>query len=335
METEMAFSEVFSKINELTEVFSNTHDLESVLNEAVNTLKQVLKVHIVTLQLYSDEEERFFMRIEQGGTDIDLGDEIRTEVIEKGQSRLFNELDAFNKYSELKEAGYRSIIVAPLTKVKKEAGQGSIGLVSALTRERRDFSSQELSLMTAFARYASLIIQNAQLYMRTQELAIRDGLTNLFNRRHFGGKLEEIINTARKEEQPLSLIISDIDNFKHYNDTHGHPKGDGILREISEVLLDNTRGADIVARYGGEEFVVILPNTDKEGAKQVSNILMERIREHNFPHEETQPQGRVTMTFGVASFPVEADTAQELIELADKRMYIGKESGKDKVVAES
>jgi diguanylate cyclase (GGDEF)-like protein len=274
------------------------------------------------------------MRIELGETDIDLGDDLKMDVIEEGKSHLINELDSVEKYSEIKEQGFRSIIITPLTKVRKGSGQKSIGLIAVLTRERRDFSNQELSLMAAFSRYASLIIQNAQLYVKTQELAIRDGLTNLFNHRHFRTKLQEVLQTSDKEETEFSLIITDIDNFKQYNDTHGHPKGDVILREISRVLLDNTRGADLVARYGGEEFVIILPSTSKMGAKQLCSIIREKLKEHPFPHGDTQPQGRVTMTFGVASYPKEAKDAEELIELADVRMYKGKYKGKDTIVTE-
>ncbi|MFC1582052.1 GGDEF domain-containing protein [Planctomycetota bacterium] len=333
METEVAYSEVFARINELTEVFSNTHDLAAVLNEAVKTLQAVLNVNIITLQLYSDEEDRFFLRIEEGGTDITLGEEIKTDVIELGRSRLINELDAFKDYPELKAEGFQSLIVAPLTKVKPETGKVSIGLVAALTKERRDFTSLDLSLLTAFSRHASLIIQNAQLYMKTQELAIRDGLTNLYNHRHFRGELQTILAKADQDSKALSLVICDIDNFKNYNDTHGHPQGDVVLREISEVLLDNTRGSDIVARYGGEEFVVILPDTTKEGASQVCNIIRNKIHAHDFPDDETQPQGQITVTFGVASYPSEANDAKALINLADQRLYKGKNSGKDKIVS--
>jgi diguanylate cyclase (GGDEF)-like protein len=186
--------------------------------------------------------------------------------------------------------------------------------------------------MTAFIKQAGMIIENAQLYQRTEALAVRDGLTNLFNYRRFKERLEEEIGKCRSEGVPLALIMGDIDHFKHYNDRHGHQGGDAVLRGVAEILLRATRGADLVARYGGEEFVVILPRTDTEGARAVGENIRRRIAEEKFPGEETQPGGDLTITLGLAVFPADGTAADEVIESADQALYEGKRAGRNRLV---
>ncbi|MFW6164149.1 MAG: GGDEF domain-containing protein, partial [Planctomycetota bacterium] len=160
-------------------------------------------------------------------------------------------------------------------------------------------------------------------------LALHDGLTNLYNHRHFVATLDTEIEKARKIDAPVSLIMADIDNFKRYNDTHGHPRGDVLLRQVAKILLENTRQRDIVARYGGEEFVIILPVTGRYGARRVAETIRAQIEQHPF-HGEDQ-SGPITVTLGVAVFPQDAATAEELIQQADDALYRGKDEGKNRV----
>lgn len=162
-------------------------------------------------------------------------------------------------------------------------------------------------------------------------LASTDGLTGLFNSRYFRGELEKAVKSATRYSRPLSLILADVDHFKHYNDTNGHASGDECLKRVAEVFMKNVRDVDVAARYGGEEFVVVLPETALEGALVVAERLRARLEEEIIPYEELQPLGAVTMSLGVASFPGDANDAQSLIEAADKALYEAKERGRNMV----
>ncbi len=325
---EEAQAQLMDRISDLIEVFTRTRNLEAVLNEAVRALQGALRVDLLVLQLYEEEEGKFTLSIEEGGEGIDLGEEIRHDIIELGKSRLVNHLDTSGRFPDLAALGYTSLMVAPLGRGRR-ATDRSIGLVAALSKGERDFTGHELSLLAHFARHAGLIIENAQLYKRAEHLALHDGLTNLYNHRHFVATLGTEIEKAGAIDAPVSLIMADIDNFKRYNDTHGHPSGDVLLREIANILLENTRQRDIVARYGGEEFVIILPITGRYGARRVAETIRAQIEAHAFAGEDES--GPITITLGVAVFPEDAATAEELIQQADDALYRGKHEGKNRV----
>ena len=177
--------------------------------------------------------------------------------------------------------------------------------------------------------------KNAQLEDLTKNLrnmAITDGLTRLYNNFYFKEQLSKEIERARRYMQPVSFVMTDIDHFKKYNDTHGHPQGDMVLRRVAEALKSNFRKSDIVSRYGGEEFAIILPQTDKVQALAAAQKVWRAVLEHPFPHGDTQPLGRVTISMGLATFPDESKDETELIAKADARLYIAKREGRNQVV---
>jgi diguanylate cyclase (GGDEF)-like protein len=191
------------------------------------------------------------------------------------------------------------------------------------------FDKEKLETLTLIANHAGIAIENARLYEKIQELTITDGLTNVYNYRYFQTKIHEYLGLAGRYNQPLSLCIMDIDDFKHYNDTNGHLAGDTLLRELVNVIKSHIRKTDILARYGGEEFVLILSATDKDGAVTLVEKLRKEIEIYPFIARETQPQGRITISSGIATYPEDAQSARELIEIADKRLYIAKKKGKN------
>jgi diguanylate cyclase (GGDEF)-like protein len=124
----------------------------------------------------------------------------------------------------------------------------------------------------------------------------------------------------------------DIDNFKDYNDQHGHLQGDEILKQAAVLFREQIRNSDIAVRYGGEEFVVVMPETGKELALLVGEKLCRTFAEFPFPLRETQPGGRLTISIGIATFPHDASGARELIDMADKALYLAKGEGKNRVM---
>lgn len=167
--------------------------------------------------------------------------------------------------------------------------------------------------------------------IKLQELSVTDGLTGAYNHRYFYAKLEEEIKRAERYDHPCSIIMSDIDYFKNYNDTHGHIEGDQVLKGVVSCIKLTVREQDRVARYGGEEFSVILPETGKKEALDVAERIRHYIQTQAFPHEETQPGGSLTISLGVAVFPENAADSKGLIEKADAALYRAKENGRNRV----
>lgn len=169
-----------------------------------------------------------------------------------------------------------------------------------------------------------------ELNMILRDCSIKDGLTGLYNHKHFYERLEEEIKKARRYNRPFSLIMADIDYFKNYNDTHGHSTGDTLLRQVASTMKKSVRTQDIVARYGGDEFSIILPETGKDGAL----ILAERIRlsiKQLFPLNGTQDSGSLRISLGVATHPDDAGDLATMVEKADSALYLAKKMGRNRV----
>jgi diguanylate cyclase (GGDEF)-like protein len=161
--------------------------------------------------------------------------------------------------------------------------------------------------------------------------AIIDELTKVFNRRVFDERLEKELKSSIKNQTPLSLIILDIDNFKRFNDTYGHPVGDKILEAIAFLLKRNVRSKDFIARYGGEEFAIILPKTPVERAQIVGERLRRAV-ETNIFYDGSNVLPKITISVGVAGYPMNALTKEDLIEAADKALYEAKRNGRNNVM---
>ena len=160
-----------------------------------------------------------------------------------------------------------------------------------------------------------------------------DRLTGLANRRKMDEFLEAMITIFPEDKKPFSIIIADIDHFKHYNDTHGHQLGDVVLSTVASILKKCVRRGDLVSRYGGEEFVIILPNCSKRNAIKIGNKLRLTIADETIPFQNQQPLGNLTCTFGVASFPRDAESKESLLKKADEYLYKGKSVGRNKLIS--
>ena len=167
---------------------------------------------------------------------------------------------------------------------------------------------------------------------RQRKLAISDGLTGLYNHRHFQERWRREVKRTQRYGQSVSLMIIDVDTFKNFNDTMGHPQGDQLLRNLSLLLARSVRDVDLVARYGGEEFVIMLPETRKDDAVILAERVRSLVAQHPFEHRDVQPGGRITVSVGVASFPADGGSPSEVLVRADKALYRAKEGGRDRVM---
>jgi diguanylate cyclase (GGDEF)-like protein len=174
----------------------------------------------------------------------------------------------------------------------------------------------------------------AEANVRLAQLAVTDGLTGLYNHRHFHERLALEVERSQRSGRPLSLLMVDVDHFKQFNETFGHPAGDEVLRQLARVLVDTRRVNDDVARYGGEEFAVILVETAKFTAAKLAERLRERVYGHDFSDAAARV-GRLGVSIGVASFPDDGGDAEALIRAADTALYAAKRAGRNRVVLAS
>ncbi|MFA5286791.1 MAG: GGDEF domain-containing protein [Candidatus Omnitrophota bacterium] len=176
-----------------------------------------------------------------------------------------------------------------------------------------------------------IMVKRAFLYKNVHELAIMDGLTQVFSRRHVLERFEEELKRSRKFKHNLSFLMVDIDKFKNFNDKYGHLVGDAILREVSRSIKDNVRQIDFVGRYGGEELSIALPETDKEQALLAAERIRQAIEARDIKVYDEEL--KVTVSVGISTFPDDADSSGLLIEAADKALYLAKKGGRNRVCA--
>jgi len=206
--------------------------------------------------------------------------------------------------------------------------KGIIGVGSKLHGQLLDYADQEM--FSILINIISISLSNAQTYEDVKHMSFTDAMTNLNNYRYFEDRLNEEIYRAQRNKSDVGLIMIDIDYFKNYNDTLGHQAGDDALRTLSMVLKNTVREDDIVSRYGGEEFCIIMPGM----AKPVMYIMAERIRENVeknvFYKEHVQPEGKLTISIGGASYPGDARDFDGLVHCADKALYASKKNGRNR-----
>jgi diguanylate cyclase (GGDEF)-like protein/PAS domain S-box-containing protein len=199
------------------------------------------------------------------------------------------------------------------------------------TDETPELNDSELSLKATFAGQVGLSIANIGLRDALRTQSIKDPLTGLYNRRYLEEMLEREIRRAVRSEQPLGILMLDLDHFKNFNDTYGHDAGDTVLREAAAFFTKSIRAEDIVCRFGGEEFVVILPTADLNASHNRGERIRSKLRELTVKHQG-QSLGMITVSVGVASLPLHGMSAKELFEAADAALYRAKREGRDRVV---
>lgn len=192
------------------------------------------------------------------------------------------------------------------------------------------FDAADREFMVTVAASLALTLANADAHRSLEQMAMKDGLTNLFNRRAFDQLLSQEVKAAERYRSPLCLLLADIDYFKSVNDHFGHPIGDTLLKEVGTLLAESLREVDIVARYGGEEFAIILPRTDVHSGCVLANRIREQITRHAFMADRSLV--RLTLSVGVAGFiPGSMRAKEDLLEAADRALYHAKACGRNRV----
>lgn len=319
----------------LIEALSSTLHLEEIAGiVAENTFKIIGKSDTCLLFLIDQESHQLGL-VSSKTSDSSLkikskkGDIFDNWVVKQRQGLLV--LDAkkdfrFNIGEIDYQRDFRSIIASPVCSENKITG-----VLRLDSMQPDNYSPDDLRLLNVISNLAAISIQNALLFKKTEELAIRDGLTGLFVKRHFLQMYEEEYQRALRANYPLSMLMIDIDLFKNYNDKFGHTAGDIVLKRVASILNSIVREEDLIARYGGEEFVVALPKTTKKEATLIAEKLRVIIESEIFllRREKTV----VTVSIGVANFPADVRGKEDLIREADLCLLKAKREGRNRVCA--
>ena len=255
----------------------------------------------------------------------DLNDYPETRrVLERQVTSVIDSHDPLADRAEVAlmiQQGDRLLAMLPLV-----AKGTSIGLVELMSSSPRTFDATRLELARTMANEAAMALENARLYEDARKLADHDQLTGFFNHRYLHERLGEELVRAQRSKTPLAVMMIDLDGFKLVNDTFGHLFGDRVLAWVAEELKATLRASDVPARYGGDEFAVILPDTDREAAWQAAQRILEALSERAYQSPDRSPVS-IGCSIGVAAYPADGRTAQDLIAQADAAMYRVKDSG--------
>ncbi|MFA4993364.1 MAG: GGDEF domain-containing protein [Candidatus Omnitrophota bacterium] len=216
---------------------------------------------------------------------------------------------------------YKDYMVLPLNTAENQIA-GYLAVDGILDADKEKFGILSQQLLIGFRR--------ALFYQKVQDLAITDSLTQVYCRRYFLERFNEELKRSRRNKLHLSFLMIDLDNFKHFNDHYGHLVGDAILRQVSKTISDMVRQIDFIGRYGGEELAIVLAETDKEQASFAAERIRQAIEASVIKAYDEEL--KVTVSIGVSTFPGNNEQrTQDLIEMADKALYLAKETGKNKV----
>jgi len=193
-------------------------------------------------------------------------------------------------------------------------------------------SDNDIDILTTVADYAAIALENARNYENVRRLTITDDITGLYNSRHLHSLLQFEIERARYEQKSYSIIFFDLDFFKQVNDTYGHLVGSRLLGEVGKLVAQNLKKKYSAARYGGDEFVIILPGATKKQAVSFCTKLKNQLNRKEFFANEGL-NIRLTASFGIATYPDDADSKERLLNIADKRMYTVKDDRKNGIAS--
>jgi diguanylate cyclase (GGDEF)-like protein len=295
-------------------------ELATLLDRIVKIIRDVMGYYMVSILLPTDKLSQLRVGAHSGyarditGMTIPVREGITGWVFAHGTPLLVPDVRADSRYVGLDQQ-VRSELAFPLI------SQGRVvGVLNAESDQLDAFSDTDLALMTAVGSQLASNLEVAQLHDTLKREASHDPLTRLFNRRLFVERLEQEISQAQADGGRFSIVFLDVDSLKRINDTYGHLAGDALLREVANALMDAVRGEDVVARYGGDEFIVLLPATAAPAAASVAQRIAEGIARHRFMagRELLEIPG---VSLGVATFPDDGRTTDQLVAAADATLY--------------
>ena len=232
--------------------------------------------------------------------------------------------------SDIKISSAESISLSNQVVLPLSLAGNPLGMIAVLPKNNDEYNDEKIELLSTVSNILAMSLKNAQEYHKLKEMAVRDGLTGILNRKGFQDFIQKEFHSAKRYHRPLSIIMIDVDNFKRINDSLGHLAGDFVLRELAGCLMGSVRQADIVSRFGGDEFVILLPNTDIKQAEMLLKRVLSDVRNHVFEWESKKIAVKISCGIATAGELENHETEEDLISKADSRLYDAKHSQNQK-----
>lgn len=321
----------------VAQVVVSSLDLDEVLQNIVHSAMAIMDMPAGSIALYDEASSQLTLHAHAGLSEKFVALDrwqvkpggLTREILDRGELFIINDTLAADFFTNplAIEEGIRSLIAVPL-----EIHQRTIGVLYLDDFKPREFFAEKLELLSILSSFATMSIDHARLHERTKQLACTDGLTGLYNHRQFKKIFSDEVARANRYNKPLSIILFDVDDFKKFNDTYGHPNGDIVLQEMANLLRELLRDCDTIYRYGGEEFVALLPETALLEAIKVAQRIRIFVETESprFLTGITKTHG-ITVSVGVAALPADGQDSSSLLKAVDDLMYQAKREGKNKV----
>jgi len=317
----------------LSNAFISTENMDYVIEDLLD--KVLLITDFTKGWLLLKEGEAYKLMTSRGisaefhkNVEDGILDDVCRNADNTGEPLYILESAEISKNILLRKEGITFLTAVPLFSGKVHAGY--LFLANG-DKKTESFDFDIVSLLALVGNHVSLILGKLKLFQETKRLSITDSLTGLYNRRYFYKHIDIEIARSKRYGNVFSVMLFDIDNFKRINDNYGHQAGDIVLQGLAQILLTVSRETDIVVRYGGEEFIVILPNTAEEEAAALAERIKNTVEETVFTLNDSE-NVNITLSGGIASFPLSAADSKTLLYAADSALYSAKETGKNKII---
>jgi diguanylate cyclase (GGDEF)-like protein len=341
-------SQELNSFYDFTQKLNSTSDIDVILDHIIDTLMRIFEADFVGVSLVDKERGYSYLKRASEGMkehlenkEIPHNETLIGLVAETGNHFHFDDISSRAKYRSVfgKEIDFalgikniKSVLIYPFHETFQDVdnrNQPVLGCVVIGRKVKNPFNEGEISLAKIICRESAKALTSSLNFQKVKELAIRDGLTGLYNHRHFQEMLTYALVHSERFSTEASLLLVDVDNLKVINDTYGHQAGDSVLYSIGNMLRESLRKVDIPARYGGDEFAIILPNTNKVGSVAVAEKIKGKLKKISLKSDSGDIA--VSLSIGIATYPQSAGDKELLIEKADRALYESKNHGKNKI----
>jgi diguanylate cyclase (GGDEF)-like protein len=325
--------------HEVARAITSSIELDSILRTILEQMAHYFRPESWSLLMLDEAKHELYYALAAGHSEDDLrgvrlpaGQGVAWMALDKGESILVEDVTKDPRFAGVplpplprKTRGPVSLLCIPVQARGKTIAV--IQLVNSRPEGLNDFAMYFLHVLTD---YTAIAIENATAMERIRELTITDDCTGLYNARHLYKMLDAEVDRSVRTKIPFSVVFIDLDHFKSVNDTYGHLIGSQLLAEVGSCIRSGLRNIDSAYRYGGDEFVALLPHTPKPAAIEVARRLYRTLRGHNFLEAENINK-KIRASFGLATFPEDGSSVQDLIHTADEMMYFVKHSSRDNI----
>ncbi len=321
--------------HDVARALTSSLDLDSILGAIMQQMEQFFEPESWSLLIVDEDKHNLYYAVAAGKSlgdrdqRVALGEGIAGWVAQQGEPLIVSEPGNDARFTSHPGSSplssVRSAICLPL-----RSREHTLGVIELLNYRVSTLTGETMAFLQVLSDYAAIAIQNVRAFERIQELTITDDCTGLFNSRHLFSVMETELERSRRFALPFSLIFIDLDHFKRVNDVHGHLTGSRLLAEIAGTIKHSVRGIDSAFRYGGDEFIVLLPQTTKDAALEVTQRLLHGLRDTRYLLEEGLNL-RMMASFGIACYPEDGSSVQEIIGAADEMMYLVKNASRGSI----